>query len=80
MEAFHSFRIEAMTKIINVRCTGAERHMNEVDLDTILGTDVVLSGSPIDTGRPIPPRIVRRCEVCTEGKVIITREMIEQSL
>ena len=69
-----------MTRIMNVRCTGAERHTNEVDLDTILGTDVVLSGSPIDTGRPIPPRIVRRCEVCDEGKVIITRDMIERSL
>ena len=54
--------------------------MNEVDLDAILGTDVVLSGTPIDTGRPIPPRIVRKCEVCTEGKVILTREMIEESL
>jgi len=47
--------------------------VNEVDLDAILGTDVVLSGTPIDTGRPIPPRIVRKCEVCTEGKVILTR-------
>ena len=80
MEAFHFFRIETMTKIINVRCTGAEQHVNEVDLDTILGTDVILSGSPIDTGRRIPPRIVRKCEVCTEGKVVITREMIEQTL
>jgi len=69
-----------MAKIINVQCTGAGRHVNEVDLDVVLGTDVVLSGTPIDTGRPIPPRIVRKCEVCTEGKVIVTREMIEQSL
>ena len=72
MEAFHFFRIETMAKIMNVRCTGAGQHVNEVDLDTILGTDVVLSGNQIDTGRPIPPRIVRKCEVCTEGKVILT--------
>ena len=69
-----------MANVMNVRCTGAGQHVNEVDLDVILGTDVVMSGSPIDTGRPIPPRIVRKCEVCTEGKVIITREMIEQTL
>jgi hypothetical protein len=69
-----------MANVMNVRCTGAGQHVNEVDLDTILGTDVVLSGNQIDTGRQIPPRIVRKCEVCTEGKVILTREMIEKSL
>jgi hypothetical protein len=69
-----------MAKIIKVQCTGREQHVNEVDLEDILGPDVVMHGTPIDTGRPIPERIVRRCEVCTEGKVIITRNMIEQNL
>jgi hypothetical protein len=69
-----------MAKIINVKCTGREQHVNEVDLQDLLGPDVVMHGTPIDTGRPIPERIVRRCEVCTEGKVIITRDMIEQNL
>jgi len=69
-----------MAKIIKVQCTGREQHVNEVDLEDILGPDVVMHGTPIDTGRPIPERIVRRCEVCTEGKVIITRDMIEQNL
>jgi len=69
-----------MAKIVKVRCTGREQHVNEVDLEDILGPDVVMHGTPIDTGRPIPERIVRRCEVCTEGKVIITRDMIEQNL
>jgi len=69
-----------MAKIVKVRCTGKEQHVNEVDLEDILGPDVVMHGTPIDTGRPIPERIVRRCEVCTEGKVIITRDMIEQNL
>jgi kynurenine formamidase len=69
-----------MAKIISVRCTGAGRHENEIDLENILGTDVVLHGTPIDTGRPIPQRIVRRCEICNEGKVVLTREMIEESL
>ena len=68
-----------MPKIIKVRCTGPDRHINEIDIENVLGSDVILHGNPIDTGRPIPPRIVRRCEVCAEGKVILTREMIEES-
>jgi len=69
-----------MANIIKVRCTGAGQHVNEIDLENVLGTDVVLHGTPIDTGRPIPARIVRGCDVCAEGKVVITREMIEESL
>lgn len=69
-----------MATIIKVRCTGAGQHINEIDIENVLGTDVVLHGTPIDTGRPIPARIVRRCQVCAEGKVILTREMIEESL
>jgi len=69
-----------MANIIKVRCTGAGQHVNEIDLEYVLGSDVVMYGTPIDTGRPIPQRIVRRCAVCAEGKVIITREMIEKNL
>jgi len=66
-----------MATIIKVKCTGAGRHENEIDLDDILGDDVITYGAPIDTGRQIPARIVRRCDECDEGKVILTREMIE---
>lgn len=69
-----------MPKIIKVRCTGPDSHENEIDIEQFLGTDVILHGTPIETGRPIPQRIVRRCDVCVEGKVIITREMIEERL
>ncbi len=69
-----------MAKILKVQCTGAGRHVNEIVLEDILGTDVVMHGTPIDTGRPIPERIVRKCEQCSEGKVILTREMIEENL
>jgi len=69
-----------MATIIKVRCTGTEQHINEIDLDIVLGSNVVIHGTPIDTGRPIPARIVRRCDVCAEGKVILTREMIEENL
>jgi hypothetical protein len=66
-----------MARIIKVQCTGKDQHVNEIDLDDVLGSDVIVYGGPIDTGRRIPARIVRRCDECDEGKVIITREMIE---
>jgi hypothetical protein len=69
-----------MAKIIKVQCTGRERHINEIDLEDVLGPNVVMYGNPINTGRPIPERIVRKCEQCSEGRVIITREMIEENL
>jgi hypothetical protein len=69
-----------MEKIIKVKCTGTGRHINEINLEDVLGEDVILYGAPIDTGRQIPARIVRHCEVCEEGKVVLTREMIEENL
>jgi hypothetical protein len=71
-------RSASMAKIVKVQCTGAGRHVNEIDLEDVLGPDVIVYGNPIDTGRQIPAQIVRRCEVCDEGKVVVTREMIEQ--
>ncbi len=69
-----------MAKIIKVRCTGPEQHENEIDLDDVIGSDVVIYGNPISTGRDLPAQIVRRCDICDQGKVIVTREMIEQHL
>lgn len=66
-----------MATIIKVQCTGKGQHVNEIDLDDVLGDDVIVYGAAIDTGRQIPARIVRRCDECDEGKVILTREMIE---
>ncbi len=80
MKPFPFIRKEIMARIIKVRCTGPQQHENEIDLEVVLGTDVILSGSPIDTGRQIPHQIVRRCDICDEGKVVITRTMIEESL
>jgi hypothetical protein len=69
-----------MAKIVKVPCTGAGQHVNEIDLEDVIGSDVVIYGGPIATGRDLPARIVRRCAVCDEGRVIVTREMIEQAL
>jgi len=69
-----------MAKIIRLQCTGRGQHVNEIELENVLGPNVVIHGTPIDTGRPIPERIVRKCEQCSEGRVILTREMIEENL
>jgi len=69
-----------MANIISVQCTGPGRHVNEINLEDVLGTTTILHGSPIITGQSVPERIVRKCEMCSEGKVIITREMIETDL
>jgi len=69
-----------MAKIIKVRCTGLRQHENEINLDDIIGSDVVVYGNPIAAGRDLPARVVRRCDICDQGKVVITREMIEENL
>jgi hypothetical protein len=69
-----------MPKIIKVKCTGPEQHENEIDLDDVIGSDVVIYGGPIVAGRQLPAKIVRRCDICDQGKVIVTREMIEENL
>jgi len=69
-----------MAKIVKVPCTGTGQHVNEIDLEDVIGSDVVIYGGPIATGRDLPARIVRRCAICDEGRVIVTREMIEQAL
>jgi hypothetical protein len=69
-----------MAKIVKVRCTGPGQHENEIDLEDVIGSDVVIYGSPISTGRDLPAQIVRRCAVCDVGKAIVTRDMIEKAL
>ena len=69
-----------MPKIIKIKCNGPDKHINEVDLDKALGTTVVLRGGPTQIERPIPKRVVKPCQFCTIGKVIITREMFEENL
>ena len=68
-----------MPKIIKIKCNGPNKCINEIELDKALGTTPVLR-SVSTTGRQIPERIVKPCQFCTKGKVIITREMFEENL
>ena len=66
-----------MPKIIKVKCNGPGKHLNEVDLDKLLQPTLILKGKPSPQPHDLPERLVQRCQFCTEGKVIITREMLE---
>lgn len=67
-----------MAKIIKIKCNGPNRHVNEVDLHSLLTTTIVARGvDPPAVPRDAPERLVRPCRECTAGKVIVTREMIE---
>ena len=68
-----------MAKTINVRCNGSGRHVNEVNLDTLLQPTTVLRGGPRNAGG-IPARFDLPCRECTEGRVVVTREMIKKAL
>jgi len=70
-----------MAKTIKIKCNGPNRHLNEVDLDAVLERTTVVRGparSP--AAEDLPERVVRPCRECTAGKVVITREMIEDAL
>lgn len=66
-----------MGRLVKIRCNGPNKHVNEVDIDK--AQKVVVVAKIIDiTARSSPPpeRISLRCRECV-GRVIITREMIE---
>ena len=67
-----------MAEIIKIRCNGPNHHINEVDLGEALSQQAI--ARTVDyTSRDVPDRIVLFCRECTDGKVILTRSMIEQA-
>jgi hypothetical protein len=68
-----------MAKTIKIRCNGAGEHVNEIDLDKILKSDVVMRSASPAKPREIPERLVRKCKFCQEGRIVITREMVEEA-
>ena len=67
-----------MGQVIKVRCNGPNRHVNEVDLDDALREDTITRGSG-RTPASGPERVVLRCRECVDGRVIVTRAMIEDA-
>lgn len=64
-----------MARIIKIMCNGSGKHINEINLEKYTQPTIVVRGEP---KRALPERIVIPCQYCTEGKVIITREMMEK--
>ena len=67
-----------MGRIIKVRCNGQGKHVNEVDLDDALLETTTLRSADFSSSS-VPERIVLRCRECADGKVILTRKVIEDA-
>ena len=67
-----------MAETIKIRCNGPAQHVNEVDLGEAL-REQPITRSVLFTSPDIPDRIVLHCRECADGKVILTRAMIEQA-
>jgi hypothetical protein len=67
-----------MGQIIKVRCNGPNKHVNEVDVDEALDEVPIARQTHFSTPS-VPERIVRPCRGCSDGKVILTRVMIEDA-
>ena len=68
-----------MGQVIKVRCNGPNRHVNEVDLEDALRGDFVTRRTDFSSSSSVPERTVLRCHECTDGKVVVTREMVEDA-
>lgn len=68
-----------MAKIAKIKCNGAEQHINDVDLNRALEEAVVYRGAEARL-QNLPERVTLRCCVCSEGRIVITRKMLEEML
>jgi len=69
-----------MAKTIKITCTGADQHLNEIELAKILQPVVVTRSATPAKPQKIPARSVFYCKFCKEGKIVVTREMVEETL
>ncbi|MBN2440053.1 MAG: hypothetical protein JXJ04_01865 [Spirochaetales bacterium] len=67
---------------IKIRCNGKEKHVNEINLDTLLAASptTVYRGTIQVNPDTIPPRMILDCAFCTTGKVIIEKLIILENL
>ena len=66
-----------MPEIIKIKCNGPNKHINEVDLSDALREQPVARQMD-GPSTSMPDRIVLRCRECVDGRVILTRAMIEE--
>lgn len=68
-----------MAKIVKINCNSAGQHVNDVDLDRALETAMVYKDAEARL-QNLPERVTLRCRVCAEGRIVITRPMLEEML
>lgn len=68
-----------MSQRIKIKCNSAGQHINDVDLDCALEEAVVYRGAEARL-QNLPERVTLRCRVCAEGRIVITRLMLEEML
>ncbi len=66
-----------MAKMIKITCNGPGKHVNDVDVDKLLQQYLVVKERARSSEAVIPDKLTRHCNVCTKGRIVITREMIE---
>ena len=68
-----------MAKVVKIICNGAGQHINDVDLDRALEEAVAYRDTKARL-QNLPERVTLRCRMCTEGRIVITRKMLEEML
>ena len=69
-----------MGKVVQVSCNGSGEHINDIDLDLALEETVVYRG-PAPNVQNLPERgVTLRCRSCSEGRIVITRSMLQEML
>lgn len=68
-----------MTNIVKIKCNGAGQHVNDVNLDRALEEAIVYKVAEARL-QNLPERVTLRCRVCAEGRIVITRPMLEEML
>jgi hypothetical protein len=67
-----------MVERIKVRCNGPGKHVNDVDLSEAL-VEQPVARQAVLSPPSVPERIVLRCHSCADGKVVLTRSMIDEA-
>jgi len=67
-----------MEQIIQIKCNGPNEHINEIDLVGLLKPTVAARGT--DSPHEIKERYSLKCLHCSEGRVVITGEMLREML
>ncbi len=69
-----------MSNIIKVKCNGPKQHINDVDIEELAKRVIIMKRAMDQPSPRRPERHVLPCKSCTQGKVIVTREMMEENL